>query len=498
MRIASKKVQSSFLKFPKRYMGAMELFSRLTTFIQHETTEWRAPVYDPTLPLEGHQPLRIQEADREYNITKLENGFTVLTESPSFPSNICMGILMDVGARDESPENSGACQALKNIYLKTLKHTNETINYGMVQMSGGDFSMEYDQEKTMFRANCLEHDVIDMFQMMVDCAMEPRSLIASNIARVKNHKIQNLNKYMKQEDPFSNTVSQDILTTGFGYSTLGMPLSGMESNVENINYKTLSDFMLEKFTPNKCVITASGVKNHKEFVDLVKEKFYDFLPQPSHLNVREKAKYIGGEARENLETPMTQIALGFETVPWTDENMAAFNVMNTIIGSATPFSQGGPGKGMHCRAISNVFHKYGIVQEFSCFNNHFSDSGMFGINIVGSSSYNEMLLDIVLRELNGLREPIPVEELNRSKNLLKINVLLAMERQIDRLEEVAKNYQTFGELTFHKYCELIDKVTSQQINQLAEEMLKGRPSMVVKGMNQSQLPGVDQISSILN
>jgi hypothetical protein len=39
---------------------------------------------------------------------------------------------MDVGTRDETAATSGALLALKNTYLKTLKHTNETINYGMI------------------------------------------------------------------------------------------------------------------------------------------------------------------------------------------------------------------------------------------------------------------------------------------------------------------------------------------------------------------------------
>ena len=39
---------------------------------------------------------------------------------------------MDVGTRDESMETSGSMLALQNTYLKTLKHTNETINYGMI------------------------------------------------------------------------------------------------------------------------------------------------------------------------------------------------------------------------------------------------------------------------------------------------------------------------------------------------------------------------------
>lgn len=34
--------------------------------------------------------------------------------------------------------------SIKNTYMKTVLNTNETVNYGMVQMAGGEFSMEYD------------------------------------------------------------------------------------------------------------------------------------------------------------------------------------------------------------------------------------------------------------------------------------------------------------------------------------------------------------------
>lgn len=45
---------------------------------------------------------------------------------------IFLGFMVDVGTRDESKETSGSLLALRNTYLKTLKHTNETINYGMI------------------------------------------------------------------------------------------------------------------------------------------------------------------------------------------------------------------------------------------------------------------------------------------------------------------------------------------------------------------------------
>jgi processing peptidase subunit beta len=78
------------------------------------------------------KPIYKESEQASYNVTELSNGFTVLTETEIFPGTINMGFLINVGARDETEETSGSLLALKNTYLKTLKHTNETINYGMI------------------------------------------------------------------------------------------------------------------------------------------------------------------------------------------------------------------------------------------------------------------------------------------------------------------------------------------------------------------------------
>jgi hypothetical protein len=111
----------------------------------------------------------------------LDNGLTVLTEESKYPTNVHMGILLNVGVRDENSQTSGACLAIKNTYLKTLKHTNETINYGMIQMSGGEAEMEFDEETMWFNTHCFEYDATDMFRMIADCAFEPRSFLAANV-----------------------------------------------------------------------------------------------------------------------------------------------------------------------------------------------------------------------------------------------------------------------------------------------------------------------------
>ena len=85
-----------------------------------------------------------------------------------------IGLLIEIGTRDETNETSGALLALKNTYLKTLKNSNETINFGRIQMSGGSLTMDYDQERTYFKGTCLQHDVKDMLKIMIDSAFEPK------------------------------------------------------------------------------------------------------------------------------------------------------------------------------------------------------------------------------------------------------------------------------------------------------------------------------------
>ena len=66
------------------------------------------------------------------------------------------------------------------------------------------------------------------------------------------------------------------------------------------------------------------------------------------------------------------------------------------------------------------------------------------------------------------------------------------------MEELARNYMTWGEVTFHKYCENIDKVTSKQINQIVTKMLKGKPTLCVSGSNVNQVPTIEQIGYALH
>ena len=77
-----------------------------------------------------------------------------------------------------------------------------------------------------------------MFQMMVDIALEPRSVMAANVAKSKNQKSHELFNHLSKFDPFASQ-QELLMRTAYGYNSLGMPRLGLEKNVGNIDARML-------------------------------------------------------------------------------------------------------------------------------------------------------------------------------------------------------------------------------------------------------------------
>ena len=66
-------------------------------------------------------------------------------------------------------------------------------------------------------------------------------------------------------DPFL-LIQPTLLIAAYGNSTLGMPLLGYKSALENLNSDVFNDFLQEQSFPSRIVFGADGIMNHDEFV----------------------------------------------------------------------------------------------------------------------------------------------------------------------------------------------------------------------------------------
>jgi processing peptidase subunit alpha len=94
--------------------------------------------------------------------------------------------------------------------------------------------------------------------------------------------------------------------------------------------------------------------------------------------------YKGGFEKYNCEEEeFFQFAVAFPSVDYRDTRMELYNILRILLGSASSFSSGGPGKGMHSRCTKNLLNKVACVENASFINEHFVGHGIFGLTVGG-------------------------------------------------------------------------------------------------------------------
>lgn len=310
-----------------------------------------------------------------YQVTKLSNGIRVLTESVSVPSTVHLGVFVDYGSRDESSETSGALLSLKNTYLKTAINTSETVNYGITQMSGGEFEMDYNRENAYYRASSLSHDVVDVFSMIADSAFEPKNYVSTSVGIYKNSNSHKLETFLGSNEVFTDS----IFRAAYGRKGLGMPIQGLRSNVNYLTAHVIQKFQAANLTPERIIISAAGVEAHEEFVDVVNEKLASTI-LPSKSSEREATKYVGGEVRNLTEANNIHVVLAFEGA--THKNSVALLLAEEILGVGRKLG----------RIQKNILSKHVFIDGAQTLNSSFADTGLFGLKLSGSASHVQTTL----------------------------------------------------------------------------------------------------------
>lgn len=360
-----------------------------------------------------------------------------------------------------------------------MLNTNETVNYGMVQMSGGRFLMDYDRELTCFKASCLSHDVVDIFAMVADCALEPRSVVAAQVALKKNdhsHKLDDITG--------GNSVYTDnLFRVAFGHEGLGRPLMGARGNVANLSSYTLQKFQLENINPQKVVVTGVGIDSHREFVDLVSEKLNYVVPNLATVE-HAASQYQGGELRALTESGVINLAFAWEGGRYGSEQWVALQLAAETLGSAAE------GTG----ALARLLAGNSLLDTAEAFNFSFRDSGLFGLKVSGSATNSGEILSTLEKTL---KEGFAAEDLERAKGRLRRKVLERVDRPFERVELLGREHLLTGTPDLTAWLKQLSAISLEQVNSAYTTALKGRLSFNAKGGLANRLPSYDSLSNMM-
>lgn len=395
----------------------------------------------------------------------------MVTESTTLPSNVNMGVLLGAGSRDETLKNSGTCFALENVFLKTNVRTNEQMNYGIVQMTGGQAEMKASHEYMLFKGCCLAHDTYDFIQMFSDLVLDEKTVIDEECAmwRVDDYwKLRELN------DTHLTTINSQWLSLAYGTKGVGLPVEGYQSNFQNIGHRAMQEFRRTHVTPDRMMVLATGVDSHEEFVNSVLPYFdvLDNVPAPT----REPSQYIGGELRQMDEGHDTFLHLSFKGAGMDTPLFVAQHVLATILGNSNSDSL--------CRAKTHAMAQHSCLSSFHTSHKCFTDAGNWGVTGVAHEE-GAQLTEALVQQLNDLRN-VSEAELTAAKNQCKVKYLLKQQNPLEHLKSVAlKSYFLGGQDSF---LDMVDRVTLDDLQNLVGQSLSSPLTCMVLGGDTHDVP----------
>ncbi|XP_017885018.1 cytochrome b-c1 complex subunit 2, mitochondrial [Ceratina calcarata] len=409
-------------------------------------------------------------------IKVLTNKVTVATCDSNSPV-AQVSIVFRAGSRNETHDTQGTAHYLRICAGLSTSNASAFAITRNIQQLGGNLVTTQDRETIAYTLQITRNNLVEALKYLESAAtkqvFKPWE-VSDELPRLK---------YELATLPDTAVVIDLLHKAAFRNSGLGNSLFCSPHQVGKINSETLQHFVNSWCTAPRCAVVGTGVAL-SELAALGSN-----LTIGSGDNANEKAKYSGGEVRNETGAPLTQVALAVEGVSLkSDKDVLACAVLQRASGCGPRVKWGSTVSPLNKQVASAAGSElFGV----STFNASYSDSGLFGVVLCSPPNVAGSLTKAAAKWLKSLN--VLESDVARGKNILKTEVLDAADNSTSLLESLQQQALLKGQITSPTaLVNAIDKVTAADIKAVADKLAKGNLSLAATG-NLKTIPYVDEL-----
>lgn len=201
--------------------------------------------------------------------TELENGVRVLSEHMEGIRSVSVGVLVDVGPKDESHLERGYAHLVEHMLFQGTGGRDAGAIAEMMEIGGGAMGAFTAREYTVYHATVLDEYLPFALEALGD--MLCNSVVPEDALETQRTVI--LSEIAGHIDPLEQ--SNNLLKSAFWPDhPLGYPTAGLENTVRQATRAGLMNFMERHYVANKLILAAAGNVNHDNFVAQVRDSFW--------------------------------------------------------------------------------------------------------------------------------------------------------------------------------------------------------------------------------
>jgi predicted Zn-dependent peptidase len=415
--------------------------------------------------------------------SELPNRARVVSERITALPSVTLGVWVENGSRFERREQGGISHFLEHLLFKGTERRSATQLAEEIDALGGVLNAFTGKEYTCYYARVLAEHFDIAADLLADLFLHSR-FDEEEIERERTVVLQEISQGEDTPDDYIH----DLFNLRYWENhPLSFPVCGTADTVGGFRRADFVSFLESRYRPDRIIVAASGDVEHERLeawaADTVgslggtAEVVDGIPPQPK--------RGVFGVERQ-LE--QVHVCLGTNGVPQTSDERFPGYVLNTALGG-----------GMSSRLFQEVRERRGKAYSVYSFLNSYRDAGYLGVYVGTSPESVNEVVEVVLGELRALaKDGLRPDELTRSKNQLKGNLLLGLETTDARMSRLAKNEIYFGrDVPIEELSRSIEATTNDEIVALASRLVRPESTAIAllgeldsHGLDESMLEGL--------
>lgn len=407
-----------------------------------------------------------------YRKTTLDNGLRILTTTMPHTRSVGLAFFVGVGSRYETDAQAGASHFIEHVLFKgTEKRPSALEIAAAIEGVGGVFNASTGREVTAYWAKVAAPHRSVAVDVLVDMLRHAR-FDPDDIERERRVIIEEINHTLDSPDQLVHLLIDRLSWPGH---PLGRDVAGTRESVRALSRQELLSYMRHYYVPGNVVVSLAGQVEHQEAVEELARLLGDwsdgerrgFLPaHDDQSEPRLKVHY--------KETEQAQLCLSVPGLRRLHPDRFALRLLNAILG-----------EGMSSRLFLEIREKRGLAYSVSSYISSLEDVGTVGVYAGVDPARIQEAIRAILGEWDRLRrEAVSEAELNKAREYFKGRLLLQMEDTFSVAAWFGQQELMSPEevLTVDQVVAEIDKVTTDDVQRLAQQLFNGRKlSLAVVG-----------------
>ncbi len=354
----------------------------------------------------------------EPQITTLSNGLRVVVTPMPTAQAAAVSFFVGVGSRHEDQRTNGLSHFIEHMLFKgTERRPTAPEISEAIEGAGGALNAFTSREVTCYWNNLPYERVETGVEVLADMLL--RSLFDPTELERERPVVQQ--EIRRSHDSPGSKASELLSTATWGDQPIGWPVAGTIDTVQGVTREEFLAHLAEYYTAANSVLSIAGNVDPDAVVALADREFASMTTGKPALTppVEDRRPLLAEDylAIEPREIEQTNLALAVHGIGRRDPDRFAIDIMNTALG-----------RGMSSRLFKEVRERRGLAYSVGSGSTRYQDAGTVSISAGVTREQQEEALEVIVAELHRLvDEPMPTEELNRTKDYAAGSFRLSLE-----------------------------------------------------------------------